>query len=73
MNLAEYYDQKIIKTGAVDLDDCRRNYFHNCTCNPVCGRCGCAKHTAVHGPIAGQPPGSKPWGHEYTPEQEQSK
>lgn len=51
--------------GAVSYDDCpTRDRWKRCRC-PVCMICGHAKHTAVHGPAHGQPPGSKPWGHAW--------
>ncbi len=57
-------------SGAVDLDDCPTwrggRGIHRCRCDP-CLKCGYPKHTAIHGPSLGQPPGSKPWGHEYVP------
>ena len=46
--------------GAVALE-CDRP----CRCEPLCAICGQRKHMAVHGPLFGQPPGSKPWGHKY--------
>lgn len=52
-------------TGAVDLDACpTRGRRRLCRCG-ACLKCGFPKHTAVHGPVYGQPPGSKPWGHEF--------
>lgn len=56
--------------GAVDLCSCpNRRYRLNrwrCDCGK-CIVCGHQKHTAIHGPFYGQPPGSKPYGHEYKP------
>jgi hypothetical protein len=48
--------------GAVELT-C---YRCDANCGPRCAVCGYFKHTAVHGPAHGQPPGGKPWGHKYT-------
>lgn len=50
-------------SGAVDLSECP--YKHACACRPRCRKCGYGKHAAVHGPVFGQPPGSKPYDHEY--------
>lgn len=54
--------------GAVDLDACpsRTPKLRRCRCEK-CDVCGQPKHSAVHGPSFGDPPGSKPWGHEYVP------
>ena len=52
--------------GAVDLDECTS--LRGCTCKPVCLICGFGKHSAVHGPVAGKPPGSAPWGHRFQSE-----
>lgn len=51
-------------SGAVDLKDCP-NRPRRCRCGKC--KCGHQKHTAIHGPIYGQPPGSEPYGHEYRP------
>ena len=60
-------------SGAIDFDECfgrkvRTSHGNpgRCSCG-VCAICGQMKHTAVHGPIAGQPPGTKPYDHEYEP------
>lgn len=51
--------------GAVDLNDCLYTKFgRKCKCG-YCVICGYAKHTAIHGPLFGQPPGSRPYGHEF--------
>jgi hypothetical protein len=57
-------------TGALDLDACptRTPLRRACRCLPVCATCGDVPHLAVHGPIFGAPPGSKPWGHRYVPQ-----
>lgn len=53
--------------GAVDLDACpTADKRGRCRC-PSCVACGYRKHTAIHGPIYGGKPGSKPCGHEYKP------
>lgn len=55
--------------GAIDFDECPKRLGHrgqSCHCG-VCAVCGEAKHTAIHGPYDGQPPGSRPWGHRYRP------
>lgn len=58
--------------GAVDLDACRdRNpRGDTCRCSPPCAVCGFRKHFAIHGPLAGEAPGSRPFGHEYVPSTE---
>jgi hypothetical protein len=48
--------------GAVDLSQCPTP--GKCRCGR-CLKCGCAKHTAIHGAFLGNPPGSKPFGHEF--------
>ena len=60
--------------GAIDLDACttRRRYGRQgtsglCRCEPKCSVCGYGPHVAVHGPLYGQLPGSRPAGHEYQP------
>jgi hypothetical protein len=57
-------------SGAADLDACttRRKGTTVCRCLPKCAVCGHGPHMAIHGPSAGEQPGSKPWGHEYQPE-----
>jgi hypothetical protein len=50
-------------TGAVDFDACPSR---RCYCGK-CKVCGFPMHSAVHGPVLGQPPGSKPFGHEFMP------
>ena len=57
--------------GAVDLSRCpqrlrgilRSSY---CRCRK-CSVCGFPKHTGVHGPVFGKEPGTKPWGHKFSP------
>ena len=51
------------KRGAVDLSECPRKR-NRCECGR-CVVCGFQKHMAVHGPVFGAGPGSKPWGHEF--------
>lgn len=57
-------------SGAVDLGECQfRRYYranYGCRCGK-CAVCGYPKHSGIHGPVFGQPPGSEPWGHEYVP------
>lgn len=48
---------------SVDLKECR---WRICKCG-VCAVCGHPKHTAIHGPFLGEPPGGPPWGHQYVP------
>lgn len=54
--------------GAVDFNECpeigSKMRWGSCRCGP-CAVCGHQKHTAVHGPMFGEPAGSKPWDHEY--------
>lgn len=58
-------------SGAIDYKECP-NYrpanlrTNKCKCE-VCSVCGFHKHDAIHGPLYGAPPGSKPWGHEHLP------
>jgi hypothetical protein len=54
-----------VTTGAVDFRECDRA-VGRCRCGR-CAVCGNQKHTAIHGPLCGQPPGSKPWGHRFVP------
>lgn len=51
--------------GAVDFDECPYP-AGRCKCEK-CGRCGFWKHMSVHGPCYGQPAGSRPWDHEFSP------
>jgi hypothetical protein len=64
-----------VTDGAVDLEACPtsgiwrrgrggREVRVPCPCG-VCAVCGFARHMGIHGPCAGQPPGSKPWGHPF--------
>jgi hypothetical protein len=39
-----------------------------CRCVPRCAQCGFGPHAAVHGPRAGERPGSRPYDHAYHPE-----
>ena len=52
--------------GAVDLSECPTGAGNRCRCDR-CRVCGYRKHMAVHGPMYGEPPGSKPWDHEFVP------
>lgn len=49
--------------GAVDLSECRDT---RCGCEK-CAVCGFRKHTAIHGPLFGCPPGTRPYGHKFEP------
>jgi hypothetical protein len=63
--LHEFIHRPPDRDGAVDLDECHTRYWQNiCHCD-YCVVCGHAKHTAIHGPMYGQPPGSAPWGHRF--------
>ena len=56
--------------GAVCRDDCEHPDYSYGSFRCLCGKCtvcGNSKHTAIHGPIVGQPAGSQPWGHEFVP------
>lgn len=60
-------------SGAIDFSECpqanERTYLGNkanCRCEK-CAACGWNKHMAVHGPVYGQPAGSKPYDHEFVP------
>ena len=57
------------ETGAIDIRECPT--WPNCRCG-ACSLCGHQKHKAIHGPVHGEPPGSKPWGHEYIQKEHQS-
>lgn len=37
-----------------------------CKCGK-CAICGYPKHSGIHAPFYGRPPGSEPYGHEYSP------
>jgi hypothetical protein len=51
--------------GAVDLSECHRiGRYGKCRCD-YCAVCEFPKHMAIHAPLYGQPPGSRPWGHEF--------
>lgn len=53
-------------TGAIDTRVCQTRIRNgSCRCLPKCRHCGYGPHMGIHGPCYGQPPGSKPWGHEY--------
>lgn len=57
-------------SGAVDLEACPDRNFNGraaCRCKPKCRVCGFGMHMAIHGPLLGEEPGSKPWGHEFKP------
>lgn len=60
--------------GATDTEACPTRFRNRgpasaeCRCLPPCVICGYGEHAAIHGPLFGQPPGSKPWGHEFKPE-----
>lgn len=56
--------ERVEKHGAVDLDECPRKRGNRCKCG-TCAVCGFQKHMAVHGPVYGAGPGSKPWDHEF--------
>lgn len=62
---AEYRSEAAGNGGAVDLKSCP-SYPPKCKCG-ACTICGFKKHMAIHGPSYGQPPGSRPYGHEYSP------
>ena len=50
--------------GAIDISYCPTKRETPCRCGP-CEACGFGPHMAIHGPVFGQPPGSRPWGHMY--------
>ncbi len=57
--------------GAVDFSECPKWQKPNprrykCKCG-ACAKCEFPKHSSVHGPAYGEPPGSQPWHHEYEP------
>jgi len=53
-------------SGATNWHAClTRTTGGTCRCQPRCAVCGFGEHSAVHGPVFGQPPGSTPWGHAY--------
>lgn len=57
--------------GAVDMSECPKSgrTYDKCKCG-YCLLCGNQKHTAVHGPLFGEPPGSKPFDHKFEPSKE---
>jgi hypothetical protein len=62
--------------GAVDMSDCsmvRRTKGGSlrCACG-LCGVCGHPKHSAMHGPLYGGRPGSKPYGHRFAAMREEN-
>jgi hypothetical protein len=55
--------------GAIDFNECPEGGitgWKKCQCG-TCAVCGWPKHCALHGPLYGQPPGSKPYDHEFIP------
>ena len=58
--------RQFVQHGAVDFRACpgNRESRRGCSCG-LCAKCGSPKHSAIHGPAYGQPPGSKPYGHEF--------
>ena len=61
-------------SGAIDWDACTTRKPRGrgaarglCRCEPKCSVCGYGPHVGIHGPGLGQPPGSRPCGHEYQP------
>jgi hypothetical protein len=61
-------DRERTEHGAVDFNECPRSGYvrslNYCECGH-CAVCGFPKHTTVHGPSYGQPPGSEPYDHQY--------
>lgn len=62
-------------SGAIDFNECPylqraklRARSGTCRCER-CAVCGHHKHTGIHGPRYGEPPGSEPWGHEFQPKE----
>jgi hypothetical protein len=53
--------------GAVDFSECPSP--RRCPCGH-CDLCGYPKHSGIHGPVYGEPPGSKPWGHAFVPKEQ---
>jgi hypothetical protein len=58
-------------SGAVDFYECLDPHPH-CRCGK-CRVCGFQQHMAAHGPAYGQPPGSKPYDHEFVHEHEEER
>lgn len=52
-------------SGAVDLNECPHKVGH-CKCGE-CAICNYQKHSSLHGPFFGEPPGSEPYDHEFVP------
>jgi hypothetical protein len=50
-------------SGAVALDSCWLRWCQH----GKCARCNYPMHSAIHGPLWGQPAGSKPYGHRFVP------
>ncbi len=59
--------------GAVDISEgpearARTQWGNRSVCRcEKCYVCGWGKHMVVHGPAYGEPPGSKPYDHEFVP------
>ena len=50
--------------GAVDMSRCSMKACRH----GVCDRCGYPMHSAIHGPVNGGEPGSRPFGHRFVSE-----
>lgn len=61
---------RLAEGGAVDCTACpTRRPRGMCLCER-CAVCGFGKHDGIHGPIFGQPVGSKPWGHVFVAQEQ---
>jgi hypothetical protein len=60
-------------SGAVTYEQCPDGGGpRRCKCGR-CARCNNKKHTAIHGPVNGGGPGSKPYDHEFVPQRNASR
>lgn len=81
-NPSETPMRKLTERGAIDFAECTtcsyredrsgKRRFYGCRCGK-CAACGLHKHIGIHGPLYGNPPGSKPFGHEFVPVEQKAK
>lgn len=59
------------EVGAIDVFGCTTRTWGrsggDCRCTPRCAVCGYGRHMGAHGPLIGQPIGSRPAGHQFVP------
>lgn len=73
VGLWEYSLELFTREGrSIDIEGCATWWLpEGCHCLERCGRCGNNIHSPFHGPVFGQPVGSRPYGHEYMPDPKQ--